>query len=63
MVGTGINVRFIRHFASIDRGATSIEYGLICSLVVVAILVSLNTFAGRVVTILFNVSNAVVNAS
>ena len=53
---------FFRHFLAGERGATVIEYGLICSLIVIAILGALNTFAGKVVGMLFNVSNAVVSA-
>ena len=62
MVGTGTIVRFISHILRNNRAATSIEYGLICSLIVIAILSSLNLFAGKVVGMLFNMSNAVVNA-
>jgi Flp pilus assembly pilin Flp len=55
-------VRSISRFVSNNRATTSIEYGLICSLVVIAIIISLNTFAGAAVGLLFNVSNSVVNA-
>jgi pilus assembly protein Flp/PilA len=55
-------LHFFRDFLAGQRGATSIEYGLICSLVVLAIIGSLNTFAGRAVSMLFNVSNAVSRA-
>ncbi len=55
-------MRLISHLLRNKRAATSIEYGLICSLVVIAILVSINLFAGKVVNMLFNVSNAVTNA-
>ncbi|HWV53297.1 MAG TPA: Flp family type IVb pilin [Pseudorhodoplanes sp.] len=33
----------IRCFAADDSGATAIEYGLICALIALAILVALNT--------------------
>jgi Flp pilus assembly pilin Flp len=62
MVGTGTDVRLIRHLGFSNRAATSIEYGLICSLIVVAIMVSLNMFAGKVVNMFSNVSSAVVSA-
>lgn len=35
----------IRSFAANESGATAIEYGLICSLIVIVILVALQTFA------------------
>ncbi len=33
----------VRRFAANERGATAIEYGLICALIALAILVALNT--------------------
>ena len=33
----------LRRFAADERGATAIEYGLICALIALAILVVLNT--------------------
>ncbi len=62
MVGMGAYVRFIRNLMSDRRATSSIEYGFICSLIVIAIIVSLNTFAGKVVNLMFTVSNAVVKA-
>jgi pilus assembly protein Flp/PilA len=60
--GSGIVVRLIRQIMANQSGATAIEYGLICSLIVAAILVGLSTFAGAIISMLFNVSNAVANA-
>ncbi len=62
MVGTGLYVRLIRNLMSDRRATTSIEYGFICALIVIAIIASLNSFAGKGVGVLFDVSNAVVNA-
>lgn len=39
------------------RGATAIEYGLIISLIVIAIVASINSFAGQEVTMWNNVSS------
>jgi pilus assembly protein Flp/PilA len=33
----------LRHFAADKRGATAIEYGLICAIIALAILAALNT--------------------
>lgn len=37
--------RVIRSFVANESGATAIEYGLICSLIVIAILVAIQAFA------------------
>ncbi len=42
-----------------SRGATAIEYGLIAALIFLVIVVSVNTFAGRMTNMYNNISNAV----
>lgn len=44
-----------------ERGATAIEYGLIASLIVIAIIASLNTFANTTVDMWNRVSTAMEN--
>ena len=44
------------------RGATAIEYGLIVSLIVVAIIGALQLFAGKTISMWGNVSTAVQSA-
>ncbi len=41
-----------------ERGATAIEYGLIASLIVIAIVASLNTFANETISMWTRVSTA-----
>ena len=55
-------LRHLRNIARDDRAATAIEYGLIVSLIVVAIIGSLQAVAGRTITMWTNVSAAVSNA-
>lgn len=42
-----------------ERGATAVEYGLICSLIVIAIVAALNNFADTTTGMWNNVSNTV----
>ena len=42
-----------------DRGATAIEYGMICALIVVAMIASLNGFAGKTISMWNNISTTV----
>lgn len=51
----------MRRFVSFlrdQRGATVVEYALICALVILSMIVALNSFAGKVVGQLNNVSNS-----
>jgi pilus assembly protein Flp/PilA len=59
----GTNVRIIGRLSSDQRGGTVIEYGLICGLIVLAIMVSLQLFAGRAIDKLNFVANEVNGAS
>ncbi len=45
-----------------ERGATAIEYGLIASMLVIAIVASLNTFANETIDMWTNVSTTMENA-
>jgi pilus assembly protein Flp/PilA len=45
-----------------EKAATAVEYGLILSLIVIAIIVGLQMFATTTITMWNNVSNAVVTA-
>ena len=42
-----------------ERGATAVEYGLICSLIVIAMVAALNRFADTTTGMWNNVSNTV----
>ncbi len=44
------------------RGATAVEYGLIITLIVLAMLAALNNVAGSTISMWGNVSNKFVNA-
>ena len=55
-------LRHLRNIARDDRAATAIEYGLIVSLIVVAIIGSLQAVAGRTINMWGNVAAAVSNA-
>ena len=55
-------LRYLRIIARDDRAATAIEYGLIVSLIVVAIIGSLQAVAGRTINMWGNVAAAVSNA-
>jgi pilus assembly protein Flp/PilA len=56
-------VRIIGKFARDRRGATVVEYGLICAMIILAIMVSIHTVSTLAVNMLYNVSNHVDNAS
>jgi pilus assembly protein Flp/PilA len=56
-------VRRIRRFASDERAATAIEYGLILALIFLAMVGSVHLLATQVVGTLNHVSDKVVNAS
>lgn len=60
-------MRAIRHIFSIlrtdEKAATAIEYGLIVSLVVIAIIAALTTFSGASIGMWNNVSTRIVGAT
>lgn len=51
----------MRRFARDSRGATAVEYGLIATLVVVAMIASLQAMAGQTISIWNNIANRVQN--
>ena len=53
----------LRAIARDNRAATAIEYGLIVSLIVIAIIGALQGFAGKAILMWTNVSAAVSSAS
>ncbi len=53
---------FIKKIAADRKGATAIEYGLIASLVVIAIIGSLNIFAGETIALWSTVETSMQNA-
>jgi pilus assembly protein Flp/PilA len=55
-------MRFIARFLSDDDGATAIEYGLICSLIFVAILGGLSALGGANGTLYKDVMQKVIDA-
>jgi pilus assembly protein Flp/PilA len=50
---------FLRHLKRDSRGATAIEYGLICALIVVACIISIQNVANKTTTMWNNVSTTV----
>ena len=46
-----------------SRGATAVEYGLIVALIVIAIIGSLQVFAGRTISMWTNIASAVSTSS
>ena len=52
----------LRTLATDSRAATAIEYGLIVSLIVVAIIGALTLFASKTISMWGNVATAVTNA-
>jgi pilus assembly protein Flp/PilA len=54
-------LKFWRAFARNNRGATAVEYGLIVSLIFVAILVAVNNAASSTIKMWNNVATRVVN--
>ena len=53
---------FLKKIAADRKGATAIEYGLIASLVVIAIIGSLNIFAGETIALWATVETSMQNA-
>ncbi len=56
-------LELIQGIVKCQRGATAIEYGLIASLIVIAMMAALGTVAGTSTVMWNSVSNKVVNAS
>lgn len=54
-------LKFWRAFARNNRGATAVEYGLIVSLIFIAIIVGVNFAASRTITMWNNVATRVTN--
>ena len=54
--------RMIRNIRTDKRGATAIEYGLICALIVIAMMVSLGSLGGGVAGKWGNMAGTVGNA-
>jgi pilus assembly protein Flp/PilA len=52
-------IRLLRKLDKDDRGATAVEYGLICSLIVIAIVGALHNFADTTVGLWNYVANNV----
>ena len=50
-------LKLVFRIAKCDRGATAVEYGLIVSLIIIAIIASLGNLAGRSSENWINVSN------
>lgn len=56
-------LKFIRGIASCQMGATAVEYGLILSLLVIAMMAALGNVAGSTTNMWNNVSNDITEAS
>lgn len=56
-------MRPIRDLAKDKRGGTLIEYGLICALVIIAMVGALQTFAGSVINMFTHIQNEVSNST
>ena len=52
-------MRLFKRVGRDERGATAVEYGLICSLIVLAMVAALNRFADTTTGMWNNVSNTV----
>lgn len=56
-------LKFIRGIASCQMGATAVEYGLILSLLVIAMMAALGNVAGSTTNMWNDVSNDITEAS
>lgn len=56
-------LKFFRGIASCQMGATAVEYGLILSLLVIAMMAALGNVAGSTTGMWNNVSNEITDAS
>ena len=55
--------KFFKQFATDESGATAIEYGLIASLIAVAIIVGANTLGGNLNTLFNDVALCVASSA
>lgn len=53
-------INFLRQCARAERGATAVEYGLICALIVLAAMGAITSFGANAIAMWNNVSNEVV---
>ncbi|MFN3618748.1 Flp family type IVb pilin [Sphingorhabdus sp.] len=56
-------LELIRRIVKCDRGATAVEYGLIISLIVIAMIASLGNFAGSTQSMWNQVSNKITSST
>lgn len=54
-------IGLLKRLVKAERGATAVEYGLICALIVLAAMGAITTFGTKVVGMWNNVSDEVVN--
>ena len=60
MNGARMN-RTMKALARAERGATAVEYGLICALIVLAAMGAITSFGQKAIAMWNNVSNEIVN--
>lgn len=60
MNGAGM-IRILKTLGGSERGATAVEYGLICALIVLGAMGAITAFGSNAVAIWNNVSNEVSN--
>ena len=56
-------LQFFRAILECRKGATAVEYGLIVSLLVLAIMTSLNSFAGQAIAMWGRIATAISSAN
>ena len=54
-------IRRMKALARAERGATAVEYGLICALIVLAAMGAITAFSAKTIGMWNNVSNEVTN--
>ena len=54
-------IRRMKALARAERGATAVEYGLICALIVLAAMGAITAFSAKTIGMWNNVSNEIVN--
>ena len=54
-------IGLLRRLAGAERGATAVEYGLICALIVLAAMGAITSFGTKAIAMWDNVSNEVTN--
>lgn len=62
-VGRGFAERSLRAFLVDERGATAIEYGLICAMIFLVVVTGVSTLGGKMSTLYANISAAVSRAA